>query len=332
MRSSTEKPGERADRKPPACHRTYRNIPDMRSARSAPEAPKPRSAPRGKPLNRRSAAGAGLALALLLSACSLSRNPVPLASVRASTPATNPTEPAAPGPWHSVFDARFTGSTLDPNTWVTCYDWNNAGCTIATNNELEWYQPGQVSVGDGMLTLTAQRRSVTTSTGVSLPWVSGMISTGRSSWNDTPRHTFTYGYFLADIELTPATGMYPAFWLLPADHSFPPEVDIMESAYPHDKIQLNVHYTQAGRIQQAQYYTPAGHFTDGFHTYALDWEPTRLTWYIDGTPVYMVSNPAAIPHTAMEILIDLAVGLPSPPAADVSTATVHVKDVQVWQH
>jgi len=256
----------------------------------------------------------------------------PATALRTCAPSTvRADRPHAPGPWHCVFDDEFTGRTLDPANWVTCYDWSPGGCTSAGNNELEWYQPGQVSVGPDGLTLLAQRRTVTAGTGVRYPWVSGMISTGRDGPGGSPHFSFAYGYATADVQLSRAPGMLPAFWLLPADESWPPEIDIMEGV--ENTVALNVHFVGAdgNGNAQARHVYGRGDFTSRYHNFAVDWEPHRLTWYIDGVQRYTVTDPAAIPHVAMDILFTLAVGYPRAPSPDTQSSTLHVKDVQVWQ-
>ena len=64
------------------------------------------------------------------------------------------------------------------------------------------------------MTLTAERRTTPGTDGRSYPWTSGMVSTGRDSWDATPRHTFTYGYFAAAVKFPAQTGMFGAFWLM----------------------------------------------------------------------------------------------------------------------
>src|SRR3712207_5709500 len=45
-----------------------------------------------------------------------------------------------------LLDARFDDGELDPAIWNTCHWWADQGCTIASNDEQEWYVPEQVSV------------------------------------------------------------------------------------------------------------------------------------------------------------------------------------------
>ncbi|MDR3032905.1 MAG: glycoside hydrolase family 16 protein [Kitasatospora sp.] len=227
----------------------------------------------------------------------------------------------------------FTGHGLDSANWTTCYDWNQNGCTNAGNQESEWYRPGQVTVADGALTLTATRRATTGSDGKTYPWTSGMVSTGRDNWNAQPRHTFTYGYVAAAIQApTDSTGMFPAFWLLPAaTRGGLPEIDVAEFINSNRYVDLNLHgRTPQGQDTNAhQRYGPVD-FAAGYHVFGVDWEPDGITWYVDGTPRLQVTDPAAIPDTPMELLINLAVGFGEAPTAD--TAQLHVAWVGVWQH
>src|SRR2546429_933152 len=64
-----------------------------------------------------------------------------------------------PGP---VFADSFSAGSLDRSKWDTCYPWAaGAGCTNEGGPELEWYVPGQVSVGGGALHLAVRKEPVT---------------------------------------------------------------------------------------------------------------------------------------------------------------------------
>jgi beta-glucanase (GH16 family) len=242
---------------------------------------------------------------------------------------TSTGEPPAPGPWHLVF----TDHGFRSNSWVTCYDWNDHGCTNSTNDDKQWYLPQQVSVANGVATLTARRQSIVGSTGKHYAWVSGMISTGRASWNARPKFTFTYGYVQAQINLPATYGTMPAFWLMPATEHTPPEVDIIEMLADKTYPAMTLHWPgphNADLFSQARY--GPGKFTGGYHTYGVDWERNAITWYIDGVPRYKVTDPTHIPHQAMEILLTLEVGYPHSPPPSINSAEVRIRDVRVWQH
>ncbi|MFE1439898.1 family 16 glycosylhydrolase [Streptomyces sp. NPDC058739] len=261
-------------------------------------------------------------LMLLLAAC----------GAGGATPENTAPRPGGTGDWRLVLRDDFDGSRLDTGRWATCYDWNEDGCTISSNNELEWYQPGQVTVDGGKLTLTAQRRDVRASDGKVYPWVSGMISTGRDDWYAEPRHTFTYGYFEAAIRIPPQGGMAPEFWMMPASRYTPPEIDIMEFLGNTRRVSMFVHWLndEGEERKQRGIYTADG-FPDGYHVFALLWEKDKLVWFVDGVERFRVTEPERIPHVPMEVIINLAVGLPYTPHPDTDLARMYVDWVRVWQ-
>ncbi|GAA1096960.1 glycoside hydrolase family 16 protein [Kitasatospora arboriphila] len=254
------------------------------------------------------------------------------AAVPGAQRATDP--PTPPGPWHRVFLDDFTGSRLNTADWATCYDWNDGGCTNAGNHELQWYLPGQVSVGNGDLALTADRRTTHGTDGKTYPWTSGMVSTGRDHWDGAPRHTFTYGWFAAAVKVpVAAEGMFPAFWLIPADaRGTPPEIDIAEFINSASHVDSNLHWRapDGSDTHIGNRYGPAD-FSGGYHVFAVDWQPDSVTWYVDGVQRFKVTEPAAIPHVAMELVINLAVGFQTAPPPGTDSARLDVGWVAVWQ-
>ncbi len=249
------------------------------------------------------------------------------------TPSAIATPPSPPSGkhWVPALAEEFNGSSLDSSSWSTCYHWFNAqyqGCTNAGNNELEWYKSSQVSVGNGHATLTAMN---TSTTGVvedsqgndvvkNFPYRSGMISTGGSQWMDTAKRTMLYGYIEARIRVPEGRGLWPAFWMLSADYGWPPGIDIME-ILGHDTstTHMNLHWNDAGNHQQAgSSFSNGMPLSGGWHTFAVDWQPGKLIWYVDGVPRKALSS-AGVPNRPMYVLFNLAVGGDWPGSPDTST-------------
>ena len=215
-----------------------------------------------------------------------------------------------------VFDQEFNSanslslrSSSNPNgVFDTTY--NNNLHTLPSNGEKEYYvsadQFGSLgvdpfSVNNGHLTIAANPTSsgAMSQTG-GLPYTSGLLTT---------EHSFaqTYGIFQMTAELPAGQGMWPAFWLLPTDHSWPPEIDVME-VLGNNMTQL---YTSThSTATNPSGITKANTVTDmsnGYHTYAVDWEPNTITYYFDGQQVYQTATPADM-HKPMYMLANLAVG------------------------
>ncbi|MGC0423038.1 glycoside hydrolase family 16 protein [Embleya sp. AB8] len=230
-----------------------------------------------------------------------------------------------------LFAEDFTGSGLDSERWVTCYDWNVDGCTNAGNHEQQWYRPEQVRVHDGQAILTAVRRRTTGADGTVYPWASGMLSTGRPSWSGRPRFTFTYGRVEAELMLPGEPNSFPAFWLMPAARRTPPELDVIELIGRDRSARTTAHWTEPnGRATATSRASPARDWSARFHRFTLDWTPDRVTWAIDGEQVFEVTDPAQVPHEPMEVLFTLAMGYPEPVADDVAGAELRIRAVRVW--
>ena len=233
--------------------------------------------------------------------------------------------------WSPAFSDEFNGSSLNATNWSSCYHWYNSayqGCTNAGNNELEWYKPSQVSVGGGYATLTAARTNtigvVKDSAGndvvKTFPYRSGMISTGGSQWMDPAKRAILYGYVEARIRVPEGRGLWPAFWMLSADYAWPPEIDIMEIlGNDTSTTHMNVHWLASGAHQQdGSSFTNATPLSGGWHTFAVDWQPGKMIWYVDGVARKTLTS-SGVPSQPMYILLNLAVGGDWPGSPDSST-------------
>lgn len=204
------------------------------------------------------------------------------------------------------FDESFDGTTLDANRWSPCYHWSSSGCTNLANDELEWYVPEQVKVGDGLLNLEADRRTVTGLENRQFDYVSGLIS-GLSP--KRPLFSFRYGYVEARVKVPKGQGLWSAFWMLPATGESEPEVDIFETIGEEPNVvQMTTHWSEDGKERQRGRDRRGPDMTQGWHTYGLEWKPDSMTWYIDGVARWRVTDPRQIPQEDMYLLANLAVG------------------------
>ncbi len=264
-------------------------------------------------------------LALSLAACNATTStqsvglPSALGHTRAASPATA----------SMIFDDEFSGTTLDPTKWNTCYWWASGnGCTNGGNLEREWYTPDNISVHDGYLDLVALQQEVEQN----YPYTSGMVST-----NDCCGHgitfQFQYGYMEMSAQLPPGKGMWPAFWLVPADHTWPPEIDAMEWQGQDPRTNfLTIHWGSSKNPQQSGGSFVGPNLSKGFHTFGLDWEAKSVTWYQDGKAVRTYTDAKHIPHVPMIVIVNLAIGgwLGFPNKKTVFPAHMLVDYVRVW--
>ena len=234
------------------------------------------------------------------------------------------------GTAHVTFDDEFNSLSLwngGSGTWAT--DWfydalNGAGTTLSSNGEQEWYVNNNYAatagvtpwtVSNGMLNLTAAPASAAVQPLINnYKYTSGLLNT---------YHSFsqTYGYFEMNAKLPAGQGFWPAFWLLPENGGWPPELDIME-VLGNDPSTL---YTTVHTGAANNSFSQANHVVDlsaGFHTYGVDWEPDYITWYLDGHAVYKTATPADMTGanaSPMYMILNLAVGGYWPGNADSTT-------------
>jgi Ca2+-binding RTX toxin-like protein len=200
-------------------------------------------------------------------------------------------------------------------TWRTEYGHGGPGTiashTLPTESEVymdpDWAGTGKKALGvnpfsvkDGVLTITAAPASADV-----LPyidghtWTSGLLTTKFSFAQQ-------YGYFEIRAALPAGQGMWPAFWLLPTDGTWPPELDVFEMlGKDPNVVYLTTHGIENGANTQAQ--DRAVLDTTQFHTYGVDWNKDRVIYYIDGVAVATQATPAVM-NKEMYMLVNLAVG------------------------
>ncbi len=239
--------------------------------------------------------------------------------------------------WTLIFSDEFESSSLDDSKWSTCYWWDDNGCTITSNNELQWYMPHNVMVEDGMLRLRAQEETIDASNGTTYHYTSGVITTGPPNYKTDPaKFAFRYGYAEIRAKVPSGQGLWPAFWLLPDDFTSKPEIDVLEIlGHQTNVLNMAFHYLDSDEERQRGAFKWTGpDFAQDWHVYAVDWTPQSMVWYIDGVERWRFDELEYVPATTLYLLLNLAVGGDWPGAPDSSTefpAYYEVDYVRVWQ-
>ena len=159
-----------------------------------------------------------------------------------------------------------------------------------------------VSVSGGNLILHLQHS----------PWLGQPYSGGQL---DTD-HKFlpTYGYFEARLKAAGGSGLHSSWWLWPDDNVWPPELDIVEirgflptdDYLTQDWIDPAIPLHDGGYSASASTVFHGPDFTQDFHVFGMEWNPTTIIWYIDG--VERFRNATHIPAKPFRLQLDLALG------------------------
>jgi len=247
-----------------------------------------------------------------------SSNPSP--SPRASSPSEVPDDTPS-DPSNLLLDENFDGGRLDSSVWNTCHWWDDEGCTISSNDELEWYRSDQVSVSNGVLHLVAERQATRGTDGKDYDYRSGMVTTGMKSDSEgEAKLAFTYGKVEARLRVPAGRGLWPAMWMLPASGMSRPEIDILEViGQEPDVSKMHLHPADRSLESAGRDYRLPGqaNLAEGWHTIGVDWTRNKLTWLVDGKAVWQITG-STVPSEPMYLVFNLAVGgvYPGPPDAE----------------
>jgi endo-1,3-1,4-beta-glycanase ExoK len=170
---------------------------------------------------------------------------------------------AVPTPPLATAGAGFTDRfrTLDePGRWAISDGWSNGAWTAN-----DWRR-SQVSLQPEGLAIT-----MAASAGGEKAYSSGEIATSRS---------YRYGYFEARFRMPRGSGLVGAMFTFARDAGPRSWNEIDMEIAGQDTRTIELTYHVAGRPKKHVEHLPFD-AAEGFHTYAFDWRPDVIRWYID---------------------------------------------------
>ena len=186
--------------------------------------------------------------------------------------------------WADEFDGP-AGSSPDSAKWGFDIGVGDNGWG---NSELQYYTGRTQNAfldGDGHLIIKAMKENFSGVNGVTRGYTSARLVT-RGKFEQA------HGRFEARIKVPFGQGIWPAFWMLGNNISsvgWPVcgEIDVMENIGREPSIlhgSLHGPGYSGGNPLTATFTRPDGkQFKDDFHTFAVEWEPREIRFYIDDT-------------------------------------------------
>jgi len=257
-----------------------------------------------------------------------------------SDAATGASDAALAG-WTLTWSDEFNGpdgSAVDATKWK-----HDVGGTGWGNNELEYYTDGTqnavVQGGDLVITATNQGASQYSCSYGTCKYTSARLLTeGLFSQQ--------YGRFEARAQMPKGKGLWPAIWALGSNIStvnWPAcgEIDFLETIGTDISTNHGSLHMPAGYGPSGTYKLPNGaSFADAFHTFAIEWEPGTIRFYVDDQ-LYETQNQSSVPagdtwefEQPFFLLINVAVGGQWPGSPDTTTVfpqTLKVDYVRIYQ-
>ena len=218
--------------------------------------------------------------------------------------------------WSITWSDEFNDGSLDTSKWSYMIgNGSNYSGDGWGNNEQEYYTEGDnasfvTEDGADCLKITARKEEKGgknyTSTRL---WT--MDDSANPGGEKTTKFSKTYGRFESRIKVNNQednmAGIWPAFWLMPANDEYgvwasSGELDIMEARGSNkNSVDGTIHYGSkwpnnkaiGGSLNKntAISGSELPDFSYGdWHTYAVEWLPGEICWYVDDTLYYKTSN------------------------------------------
>jgi beta-glucanase (GH16 family) len=265
-------------------------------------------------------------------------NPAPSVGAKGITPPPDPPVPTAFG-YPLAFSDEFDGTSLNTSKWSRQrYDRLNLWTTNPLSHpyngvEGAAYGIPNVTVADGALNLKLLN-SKASGSDPEYTRSTGMV-------NSMNKFSFKYGYVETRVWVSDCIGCWPTFWIMPANNTWPPEIDIFEFVNPanepkrfphsivhwkpdgaegdtqHDHFESIDNDLSDGDMSQEWFITrPVGDEADymgegQWHTYGMLWTPTSVKFYVDGELGSEVVGETKLPQQPMYLIYQMAIGDPS---------------------
>ncbi|HSH03789.1 MAG TPA: glycoside hydrolase family 16 protein [Anaerolineae bacterium] len=245
-----------------------------------------------------------------------------------ATPTVAPTATTAPDPTATptsgggggmtlVWSDEFNGSNIDLNNWTYDIGWGTDGWG---NNELQSYtnSPDNARIENGVLVIEAREQRVQ-----GQRYTSARLKT-------EGLHTWTYGRIEARVKVAEGQGLWSAFWMLGNDINqvgWPNsgEIDIMENIGSEPNTNYGTLHGPgySGAYGVGNHYINDTPLHEDFHVYAVEWDETGMSWYVDGQ-LFSTVTPNDVPGEWVYdhdffIIMNLAVGGNWPGSPDATT-------------
>ena len=217
------------------------------------------------------------------------------------------------GKYNLVFSEEFDSGKINTDVWNHEYGY-------IANNELQCYnnRTKNSRLDFGCLVIEAHKESMN-----GFDYTSARLNT-------KGKFSFQYGYIEMRAILPEGQGVWPAFWMMGNNGSWPAcgEIDIMEmigGKSREDTVHGTVHWGTSSPYNHMSYglsTVAQGDLSEEFHTYAVEWDENYIKWYLDGKQFCVIDISGEqfdMFRQEFFIIVNLAIGGDWPGSPDSST-------------
>ena len=225
------------------------------------------------------------------------------------TPNNNPKD------WELIFEDHFD-QKLDPNIWRKMNNYDHGGEPQMYTN-----RPKNARVEDGSLVIECHKEFYKDH-----QYTSGYVDLKKD---------YQFGYFEIRCKQPLGKGLWPAFWFSNAtstDDGWPPEIDVFETNGKDATFTSGgIYVKENGKPTKTFEFKDYQQSIDEWHTYAVDWNPEIINWYVDDQLIG--STTLHVPQILRRLVLNLALFPWDPPAdnAHYFPARFEIDYIKIWK-
>jgi beta-glucanase (GH16 family) len=212
--------------------------------------------------------------------------------------------PAGKSDWELTFSEEFSDTVLNRAIWKTEFPWGQSN----SNDNICYNSDSAFTIKDGILHIWARRDTIL-----------GLVHDENYNYSYKPFYLTCgmlhsadyfvqqYGYFEIRSKVPYGSGFWPAFWLMERNF-WPPEIDVYEiSGRQPNRLHMSNHFRdKQGEHRQITTTVNGPDFSKDFHTFAIEWNPKEIIWYLDNEKVFRAET--GIPSGKMFLILSLGLG------------------------
>lgn len=218
--------------------------------------------------------------------------------------------PSNDGHWQLLWQDDF--DSLNTDIWDVKNNFDH--CSPDYLREIQVYtdRPANVSTSNGSLVIRAAQETYSCPPSAVNQWGCYRQYSTNQPYNYTSGCVVTkntyfihYGYIEARIKVPYGNGFFPAFWtwtgipsyqeidvfeMTPADTEYCERTPIEKFLHTKNIATSNIHLGNGE--EYCHYWHKIFHINDytQWHTYAIEWSPSRIIWYMDDYPIRYYPN------------------------------------------
>lgn len=197
--------------------------------------------------------------------------------------------------WELNWSDEFNGTEINTDIW------NVLTRAQSFNDEKQYYLPEQATIENGNLVITATNE----------PFGGQQYRSARLE----SKLTQLYGRVEVRAKIPTTKGIWPAIWMFPVNTPWPTggEIDIMEHGGSKPFVVSSAyHYNDEPGTSEFVFseYNTGVNWSQDFHTYSVEWEPSQVRYYVNGVNHFTMNNnePFPVSSTPMNVILNTAVG------------------------